>query len=152
MYKRKIDLKFEAVPVLYKNIEDSEFAILSISSSSKKLNNLLKSKLLNRKFLVSKFQKNISRIFKNNYDEKETSFLVVNAFGDSDFKKKLIDLADQFAGTSLVVKSKNDKYYLDVEYRHSNLKAAKKRNLYRELLKWNNGNFEFEDEIFLYAN
>ena len=103
MDKRKLNLISEPMPAIYKNVQNCELAILSISSKSEKLNLLLKNKLLNQMFIVSKFQRNISRFIKRNFDEKETSFLVANAFNKPDFIKKLKKISNQFANTTLLI-------------------------------------------------
>ncbi len=152
MDTRKLNVSIQPIPGLYKRMEKCQFAIISIVPRSEVVNHYLKAKLLNQKFLISKFNNNISRIIKNNFNEKEITFLVVNIFDIPDFGQKIIRIARQFPDAALFVKGKTKGYcFLDWENK-TILEKVESRDFYDELLKWNEGDFLFQDLNFLQPN
>jgi hypothetical protein len=118
--KGKIDriLRITEMPEIFKNIQQYDIAIISISTSNPTQIKLLLAKLLTERFVISRFKKNISRIFKNDFDENENSFLVINIFRHPDFLIFLIQMTNDFPGISLFIKRKGYSYYLDADFEH----------------------------------
>jgi hypothetical protein len=151
--KGKIDriLRVTEMPEIFKNIQQYDVAIISISSTNPIEIKLLRAKLLAERFVIAKFKKNISRILKNNFDENENSFLVINIFRHPDFLIFLIQLTNDFEGISLFIKKKGYSYYLDAEKKEI-LFLLEPDIFYEQLTKWNGGDFEFQHFHFLQNN
>lgn len=149
---RKLNLKIEPVSGIYNNIEKCDLAIISIAPRSEVVNGYLRSKLLNQKFLLSKFHNNISKIIKNTFNENEISFLVLNTFDIPDFGKKMIRIARQFPDSALFVKGKAKGYSFLLWKNKNLLEIVKSGDFFEELLNWNGGVFLFQDVNLFHAN
>lgn len=153
MNTRNINLNVAPFPSLYQSMEKcEELAIISILPRSEVVNDYLKYKLLKSKFGISKFQKNISSRIKNNFNQSEISFHVVNIFDMPQFGKRMIRIACQFPDTALFVKGKTKGYSFLLWENKSMLETLKSRDFFEELVIWNGGVFLFQDVNLLNTN
>lgn len=154
MNRGKIDriLKYDEVAGIFENIEKYDVAIISISSTNPNELKLLRAKLLTERFVISKFNKNISKILKNEFDENETTFLVINIFSHPDFLMFLTELTIEFESLIYIVKKK-DNSSLILNTKNKELLTLLDEYTLCELVKiWNEGDFDFEHFHLLQNN